>query len=283
MARPSCPNECDILCGKDKTYAKHPGNRLFREHIEATRFAYKSAKTKQEKMKITTDIVAYFKVKMHARFLKPTGNGQWVEIRDTKARDKVSHALRFSARNDDDNSSANDSSSHKSSGPTTKNNKSNRRGRTNSYNGSLSSSGGMSVSSSASNNGHENSSSDIGLYNTTQMSVNNDIACLHYNSTNATITLEREEGQYHERIYTAWGLDMVPRMVALDSAVPPSASSWMEAANMTVYSHNSSIQSNEPRISDAYKEMTALQSEDLDAILQEPLILDEWESSMERD
>ena len=92
------PTEMDILCSKDKSVAKHPGNLAFRERIEEGTASYSTAVSKQEKMKITRDIVTFMQHKYGSRFLKQKGNA-WIEINNTTARDKVSHALRFAAKN----------------------------------------------------------------------------------------------------------------------------------------------------------------------------------------
>ena len=92
------PSERDILCGKDKTYGKHTGNRLFRDRIEEMKVLYCSASSKQEKMAITKEIVRFMITEHGSRFLKKEGD-IWIEINNQAARDKVSHALRFAARN----------------------------------------------------------------------------------------------------------------------------------------------------------------------------------------
>ena len=111
------PAQFDILCGKDKTYNKHAGNQVFRAMIETWVKAYQQATTKQEKMRITKQIVHSLQVQFESRFLKPAvtaaaaaasdasrlgggGGGveQWTEISNQVARDKVSHALRFAAK-----------------------------------------------------------------------------------------------------------------------------------------------------------------------------------------
>jgi len=86
------------MCGKDKTHAKQQGNRLFKDKIEETKVAYSQAPSKQEKMVITKEIVTFMQTEYGSRFLKMV-DGQWVEINNQAARDKVSHALRFAARN----------------------------------------------------------------------------------------------------------------------------------------------------------------------------------------
>lgn len=92
------PSQTDVLCGKDTTLARHPGNRLFREKIQAELPRYLEARSKQDKMKITKSIVQFVTVKQASRFLKQKSSGVWVEVDAQACRDKVSHALRFAAR-----------------------------------------------------------------------------------------------------------------------------------------------------------------------------------------
>jgi hypothetical protein len=87
----------DILCGKDKTYATHLGNRIFRAAIVAFRDLYSAARCKQDKMTITRAVVHRLRQQYGSRFVR-FYDGQWEEISDVMARDKVSHALRFSLR-----------------------------------------------------------------------------------------------------------------------------------------------------------------------------------------
>lgn len=91
------PLDVDCLCGKDTTFGRHPGNRMFRQKILATLPLFMAARTKTEKMKVTRSIVDFMKRK-GSRFLKLKANGSWVQIDTQATRDKVSHALRFAAR-----------------------------------------------------------------------------------------------------------------------------------------------------------------------------------------
>lgn len=91
------PSDVDCLCGKDTTFGRHPGNRMFRQKILATLPLFMAARTKTEKMKATRSIVDFMERK-GSRFLKLKANGSWVEIDTQATRDKVSHALRFAAR-----------------------------------------------------------------------------------------------------------------------------------------------------------------------------------------
>ena len=127
------PKAADVLCGKDKTFGKHPGNMLYRDLIESKALDYAAAVYKLDKMKLTTEIVATMVTEFGTRFLRPVGiptnkdslnsfsageNGTtatiipitsdgnattdmigWEEISLTAARDKTSHALRFCAAN----------------------------------------------------------------------------------------------------------------------------------------------------------------------------------------
>jgi hypothetical protein len=91
------PSTNDVLCGKDKTYQLHPGNRLYRRLIEEVAALYSTIATKQDKMSMTQNIVHTMMHAHGARFLRPFSDDQWVEITHQMARDKTSHALRFCA------------------------------------------------------------------------------------------------------------------------------------------------------------------------------------------
>mmetsp|Transcript_31919 Transcript_31919/g.66619 ORF Transcript_31919/g.66619 Transcript_31919/m.66619 type:complete len:278 (-) Transcript_31919:77-910(-) len=90
------PRENDILCSKDKSFANHPGNLVFRDRIDSMTQRYLQCRSKTEKMQMTKDIVSFLSNSYCARFLK-IENGAWVQITNQAARDKVSHALRFAA------------------------------------------------------------------------------------------------------------------------------------------------------------------------------------------
>jgi len=96
------PQENDVLCGRDKSYNRHPGNKVFKAMIVTKAELYCATSTKQEKMDMTKLIVNTLKAEHGARFLKPVkfaaaNEPAWEEISDQLARDKVSHALRFTA------------------------------------------------------------------------------------------------------------------------------------------------------------------------------------------
>jgi hypothetical protein len=118
------PATLDVLCGKEKKWAEHPGNQLYRSKIILHAREYQAA-NKVMKMNLTRMIVN----SMHehnARFLRlvesstssgtnrtkgsvtesykvSIAGGVWEVISDQLARDKTSHALRFAARTFDVN------------------------------------------------------------------------------------------------------------------------------------------------------------------------------------
>ena len=92
------PSQNDVLCGKDTTLARHPGNQKFRALIQENLPGYLKARSKQEKMQITKRIVSLLSKSSRFLKLKNGSSGEWIEIDGQCARDKVSHALRFAAR-----------------------------------------------------------------------------------------------------------------------------------------------------------------------------------------
>jgi hypothetical protein len=98
------PRPHDVLCGKDKTYnLHHPGNRIYRDLIEAKAIDYATTSNKNAKMEFTKEIVNVMQMQYGSRFLRPVqtscSSAFWQEISNQQARDKTSHALRFCANN----------------------------------------------------------------------------------------------------------------------------------------------------------------------------------------
>jgi hypothetical protein len=93
-------NENDILCGKDKTYLQHPGNKLYHETILGHASAYEKLKNKRRfKMIMTTKIHYIMTSILKCRFLRRSICGLgWYQLSCAEARDKISHALRFMNR-----------------------------------------------------------------------------------------------------------------------------------------------------------------------------------------
>ncbi|KAL7553063.1 hypothetical protein ACHAWF_016312 [Thalassiosira exigua] len=83
----------DVLCGRGGGTNVHPGNRRFRDLINANRRAYLKAR-KNDKPAISRSIVRTIR-EMNGRFLKKDEKkGLWLEIGDDGAREKTSQALR---------------------------------------------------------------------------------------------------------------------------------------------------------------------------------------------
>jgi len=83
----------DVLCGRGGGTNVHPGNRKFRDLINANRRAYLKAR-KNDKPAISRSIVRTIR-ENSGRFLKKEEKlGLWFEIGDDSAREKTSQALR---------------------------------------------------------------------------------------------------------------------------------------------------------------------------------------------
>ncbi len=84
----------DVVCGRDKVAHTHSGNKYFRHIIQSYRDRYQRAKRREEKSRITAEIISIVESR-GGRFLKlGEGNGNWVEVDAASVHEKVSHALR---------------------------------------------------------------------------------------------------------------------------------------------------------------------------------------------
>ena len=84
----------DILCGRDKMSHAHSGNKRFRAMIEKHREEYQNARSRDTKTNITIRLVDHIR-QQGGRFLKQDEKtGEWSDLGDSFAREKVSHALR---------------------------------------------------------------------------------------------------------------------------------------------------------------------------------------------
>ncbi|KAL3822343.1 hypothetical protein ACHAXA_002658 [Cyclostephanos tholiformis] len=84
----------DVLCGRGGGTNVHPGNRRFRDLVNANRLAYLGAR-KNDKPDISRSIVRTIR-ESNGRFLRRDGKRGylWFEIGDDGAREKTSQALR---------------------------------------------------------------------------------------------------------------------------------------------------------------------------------------------
>ena len=93
---PIVPEKFDILCGRDRMASTHIGNKRYRVIIAMNRERYQNAKTRDQKTRITNEVISTFqKSQPGGRFLKfdPNSNA-WYDVGLEYAHEKVSHALR---------------------------------------------------------------------------------------------------------------------------------------------------------------------------------------------
>ncbi len=88
------PTKLDVLCGRDKVSYSHVGNRRFRVIIAMRHAEYKSCTTRDQKTRITLEIIKGIR-DCGGRFLKMNyKTGMYEDVGDEYAHEKVSHALR---------------------------------------------------------------------------------------------------------------------------------------------------------------------------------------------
>lgn len=88
----------DILLGKEKAIFNHSGNKRFRAIINYNVYKYIASPTKSSKSKLVRTVHEHMK-KSGFRFLKKDSSKEgWSVIKDSNAREKLSHALRDRVR-----------------------------------------------------------------------------------------------------------------------------------------------------------------------------------------
>lgn len=88
------PDKLDILCGRDKESYSHVGNKQFRVIVATNRERYQSCTSRDEKTRITTEIIKSIR-DSGGRFLRKNESSKLYEdVGDEYAHEKVSHALR---------------------------------------------------------------------------------------------------------------------------------------------------------------------------------------------
>jgi hypothetical protein len=91
------PSATDVVCGKGKECFNHPGNKRFRDVIDANLNRYQSASNKMEKSAIVNEIVDLIRkdCSYNGGFVRPeTYSSRWFEIGDDAAREKVGQVIR---------------------------------------------------------------------------------------------------------------------------------------------------------------------------------------------
>ena len=94
------PRKFDVLLGRGRAHASHPGNKRLQIVVNVNKDWYNASNSRHEKTRITENIVNQIKrcgVET-GRFLKPDGQGGWIEVNDDVARIKVSQTLRYTRR-----------------------------------------------------------------------------------------------------------------------------------------------------------------------------------------
>lgn len=87
-------NGYDVVCGRDRLSHSHRGNKRFRQIIQTYREQYQTANRREEKTRITGEIVSIVE-SSGGRFLKvEESSGEWVGVDSASIHEKVSHALR---------------------------------------------------------------------------------------------------------------------------------------------------------------------------------------------
>mmetsp|Transcript_11066 Transcript_11066/g.17757 ORF Transcript_11066/g.17757 Transcript_11066/m.17757 type:complete len:219 (+) Transcript_11066:80-736(+) len=94
------PYPTDILCGRGRSTqsSDHPANRRFRELVNQHKEAYQKAGRREEKTRITYQLVDM--LRSEGRFVLFDPKTQmWYEVSEDYAREKVSHSLRSRPNN----------------------------------------------------------------------------------------------------------------------------------------------------------------------------------------
>ena len=88
------PGEKDVLCGRGRTNAKHPGNKKFMQVIRSNLKLYTDAPSRMQKSVVVSSVV-HFLLDAGLRFLKFDRNcDRYVELCSERTHDKVGHAIR---------------------------------------------------------------------------------------------------------------------------------------------------------------------------------------------
>mmetsp|Transcript_4873 Transcript_4873/g.12820 ORF Transcript_4873/g.12820 Transcript_4873/m.12820 type:complete len:533 (-) Transcript_4873:1454-3052(-) len=100
------PTRADVLCGRDQESYMHEGNRILRKIIKESIPSYVAAKSKVSKSHIVASIVRQIRnVNPNGGFVrKDLESRRWIEIGETKAKEKVGQAIRIEIRRSKTNS-----------------------------------------------------------------------------------------------------------------------------------------------------------------------------------
>jgi len=90
------PGPYDVICAKGKNARNHEGNKFFRKLIQDALPIYGQATSKFEKSMIVSEVIDEVRSRCNVDggFVKPDGNGGYMEVGDHLAREKVGQSLR---------------------------------------------------------------------------------------------------------------------------------------------------------------------------------------------
>lgn len=92
------PGPTDILCGRGNLCTYHEGNLYFGRIIQASLEEYVAARNRPNKIKVVDKILVKIK-NSGARFAKlDKKSGQWYQLNDVQAHQKIGHAIRDTIR-----------------------------------------------------------------------------------------------------------------------------------------------------------------------------------------
>ena len=89
------PGPYDVICGRGQQTYNHAGNKYFRALVEKSAEHYSQAANRAERSLIVSKIIDIVRSQAEAGFVKQeSSNGQWVEVGDLLAREKIGQMLR---------------------------------------------------------------------------------------------------------------------------------------------------------------------------------------------
>ena len=88
------PGPYDCICGRGKVAFNHVGNKYFRSLIELARNSYLKAETKIQRSFVVSGVVDAVRAKGTGFVKQIKASGEWIEVGDHLAREKVGQSLR---------------------------------------------------------------------------------------------------------------------------------------------------------------------------------------------
>jgi hypothetical protein len=92
----SLPGSNDVICGRGNIAFNHPGNCFLRSLADKQSSNYANAKTKRQRSVIVSEIIRGARERGNGFMKQSSTSGNWAEVGDTLAREKVGQLLRNS-------------------------------------------------------------------------------------------------------------------------------------------------------------------------------------------